>query len=67
MSYPYFQTKKDTWGRAILSVSVNLASHLPVKDIGLQDIGGASQQFGLELGRVCFSGASTEFSFAAAS
>lgn len=47
------QTKNDTWGRIILEIQAKDPATLPVRDIAVY-VADDGEQFGLELGRVCF-------------
>lgn len=49
-----FQTKSDTWKKTILEVQARDPASLPIRDIAVFDVGDDGEEFGLELGRVCF-------------
>ena len=51
----FFQTKDDTWGETILEVRGKNPTSLPIRDIAVYDVGDDGEEFGLELGQVCFS------------
>lgn len=42
------------WGRTVIEYRTNKPSRLPILDIAPMDIGGAEQEFGLDIGPVCF-------------
>uniref|UniRef100_UPI00397F0482 hypothetical protein n=1 Tax=Salmonella sp. s51884 TaxID=3159654 RepID=UPI00397F0482 len=44
----------DEWSRAVLEYTTKSTKKLPIVDIAPADIGMEEQQFGLELGPVCF-------------
>lgn len=46
--------KTNEWGKTIIEYKTNKPSRLPILDIALLDIGGADQEFGLDIGPVCF-------------
>jgi hypothetical protein len=41
-------------GETIISIRTQKASQLPIMDIGVLDVGGPYQEFGIKLGEVCF-------------
>lgn len=49
------QVQDNQWHSAIYDVRTNKTDILPITDILLFDIGRQNQQFGIELGEVCFS------------
>lgn len=51
------QERSGEWGETVLEVRGRelRLNRLPIVDIGLQDVAGAEQEFGLQLGRACFS------------
>jgi hypothetical protein len=53
--WTFFQTKDDTWGETILEVRGKNPTNLPIRDIAVYDVGDDGEEFGLELGQVCFS------------
>lgn len=48
-------TKDNQWHKATFSIRTNNTDVLPVLDVLLFDVGQENQQFGVELGHVCFS------------
>lgn len=48
------QRKNNEWGKTIIEYRTNKPSRLPILDIAPLDIGGADQEFGLDIGPVCF-------------
>jgi len=49
------QHRQDTWAETKLEVSTEKVERLPIVDIAPYDVGEANQEFGLEIGEVCFS------------
>jgi collagen type I/II/III/V/XI/XXIV/XXVII alpha len=55
--FPFFsiiQKKTNEWGKTIIEYKTNKPSRLPFLDIAPLDIGGADQEFRVEVGPVCF-------------
>ena len=50
-----FQTKDNHWHTAFFDIRTNKTDILPITDVLLFDVGRENQQFGIELGEVCFS------------
>ncbi|WP_411016568.1 hypothetical protein [Salmonella sp. s51944] len=48
------QFTSDTWGKTVLTYSTDTTENLPFKDFSVGDIGADNQEFGLEMGPVCF-------------
>lgn len=48
------KTRSDDWAKTVLEYRTKKNTRLPIVDIAPYDIGGADQQFGLEIGAVCF-------------
>lgn len=48
--------KKHTgqWGKTVIEYKTQKTSRLPIVDIAPMDIGGANQEFGVDIGPVCF-------------
>ncbi|KAI5091873.1 collagen alpha-2(I) chain isoform X1, partial [Silurus meridionalis] len=42
------------WSKTVIEYRTNKPSRLPILDIAPLDIGGADQEFGLDIGPVCF-------------
>lgn len=55
-SFPIFfkQKKTNEWGKTIIEYKTNKPSRLPFLDIAPLDIGGADQEFSVDVGPVCF-------------
>lgn len=49
------QIKDGQWNQTIIEVRSQNPLHLPIRDVAVYDIGDDGEEFGLELGRVCFS------------
>jgi len=47
-------THTGGWSQTVIKYSTNKPSRLPILDIAPWDIGGADQEFGLDIGPVCF-------------
>jgi len=43
-----------TWGKTVIDYKTSKTSRLPIIDIAPMDVGAADQEFGLEVGPVCF-------------
>lgn len=52
--YFHLQYKQDKWARTVFEFKTEKTRRLPVVDIAPYDIG-ENQEFGLEIGPVCFS------------
>lgn len=48
-------TKDNQWHKAVFSISTNVTTVLPIKDMLLFDVGQDNQQFGIQVGNACFS------------
>lgn len=48
------QKKTNEWGKTIIEYKTNKPSRLPFLDIAPLDIGGANQEFFVDIGPVCF-------------
>ena len=48
------QKHTDRWGKTVFEYKTQKTSRLPIVDIAPMDIGGADQEFGVEVGAVCF-------------
>lgn len=51
----YFQIKDGTWRKTVLEVNTSKTHRLPIHDVAVYDIGDTGEEFGLEIGPVCFS------------
>lgn len=49
------QRSDGLWGKTVIQYRSQTAARLPVLDLGLVDTGKAEQEFGLDIGPVCFS------------
>ena len=49
-----YQIKDGTWRKTIVEVDTPKPYRLPVQDIAVYDIGDKGEEFGLEIGPVCF-------------
>ncbi|XP_062382403.1 collagen alpha-1(II) chain-like [Sardina pilchardus] len=44
-----------TWGKTVIRFKTTKLAHLPIVDIAPMDVGAADQEFGVDVGPVCFS------------
>lgn len=51
---PSAQKHTGQWGKTVIEYRSQKTSRLPIVDIAPMDIGGADQEFGVEVGAVCF-------------
>lgn len=51
---PSLQKHTGQWGKTVIEYRSQKTSRLPIVDIAPIDIGGADQEFGVEVGAVCF-------------
>lgn len=49
------QKTNGQWGKTVIQYRSQTAARLPVVDLGLMDTGKADQEFGVDVGPVCFS------------
>ncbi|XP_022088426.1 collagen alpha-1(II) chain-like [Acanthaster planci] len=49
------QVHDNTWGKTTVSFTTKKTERLPLVDFAVSDVGRAKQQFGVEVGPVCFS------------
>nr|ALJ10931.1 collagens [Dolomedes sulfureus] len=49
------QNRDNNWAQTIVKYSTDKPQRLPIVDVGFKDIGQRSQEFGIDLGPVCFS------------
>lgn len=56
MKTPYFllQQASGNWGKTIFEYRTQKTARLPIMDVAPVDIGGADQEFGIDIGPVCF-------------
>lgn len=47
--------KDDTWRQAVFQINTDYVERLPIQDIAAYDVADANEQFGIEVGPVCFS------------
>ena len=50
-----FQTKDGKWHKTVFEVETSATTRLPISDIAVYDVADADEEFGVELGPVCFS------------
>lgn len=50
-----FQIKDGQWHQTIISVDTPKPYRLPISDVAVYDIGGRGEEFGVDIGPVCFS------------
>lgn len=48
------QEKKNTWDKTVVEVDTDNTHWLPISDVKVYDVGAENQEFGIELGPVCF-------------
>ena len=48
------QKHTGQWGKTVIEYRSQKTSRLPLVDIAPMDIGGADQEFGVDVGAVCF-------------
>ncbi|WP_411024686.1 hypothetical protein [Salmonella sp. s55962] len=48
------QSEGDTWGRAVVAYNTDITDNLPFEDFSVGDLGADTQEFGLDMGKVCF-------------
>lgn len=49
------QKSNAHWGKTVVEYRTRTAARLPIVDLAPMDIGQADQEFGLDIGPVCFS------------
>lgn len=54
MFFPSAQKHTGQWGKTVVEYRSQKTSRLPIVDIAPMDIGGSDQEFGVEVGAVCF-------------
>jgi len=47
--------KDNTWRKAVYEIETEELETLPIQDIAVKDVGGKGEEFGLEIGPICFS------------
>lgn len=52
--FPFAQKHTGQWGKTVIEYRSQKTSRLPIVDIAPMDIGGADQEFGVDVGPVCF-------------
>lgn len=52
--YSVLQKHTGQWGKTVIEYKTQKTSRLPIVDIAPLDIGGANQEFGVDIGSVCF-------------
>lgn len=48
------QKHTGQWAKTVIEYKTQKTSRLPIMDIAPMDIGGADQEFGVDIGAVCF-------------
>ena len=48
------QSHTGTWGKTVIDYRTTKTSRLPIIDIAPMDVGAPDQEFGVEVGPVCF-------------
>lgn len=48
------QSHTGSWGKTVIEYKTSKTSRLPVIDVAPMDVGAPDQEFGLEIGPVCF-------------
>jgi hypothetical protein len=60
-AHPDFELVSDScdgssnWNKAVMQVNTKATARMPIKDIATLDAGNSGQQFGFDIGPVCFS------------
>lgn len=49
-----FQIKDGMWRKTVLEVNTSKTHRLPINDVAVYDVGDTGEEFGLEIGPVCF-------------
>lgn len=49
------QKSNGEWGKTVLEYRTQTLSRLPLVDFAAVDVGGKDQEFGVDIGPVCFS------------
>lgn len=49
------QKPNGEWGRTVFEYRTQTLSRLPIVDLAPVDVGGQDQEFGIDIGHVCFS------------
>lgn len=49
------QKSNGEWGKTVIEYRTQTSARLPVVDLAPMDVGKADQEFGLDIGPVCFS------------
>ncbi|KAG7269269.1 hypothetical protein CRUP_024896 [Coryphaenoides rupestris] len=49
-----YSSHTGQWGKTVIEYKTHKTSRLPIVDVAPMDVGGANQEFGLEVGAVCF-------------
>lgn len=53
--YLVFQTSSSKWSKTVFEYRSQKPTKLPIIDMAPVDVGGAEQEFGIDVGPVCFS------------
>lgn len=52
--FPSLQSHTGAWGKTVIDYKTTKTSRLPIIDIAPMDVGAPNQEFGIEVGPVCF-------------
>lgn len=52
--YSVLQKHSGQWAKTVIEYKTQKTSRLPIVDIAPLDVGGANQEFGVDIGPVCF-------------
>lgn len=56
LTFPLLPQKPNgEWGKTVIEYRTQTTTRLPVVDLAPMDVGKADQEFGLDIGPVCFS------------
>ncbi len=53
--YSSLQKPNGEWGKTVFEYRTQTLSRLPIVDLAPVDVGGTDQEFGIDIGHVCFS------------
>lgn len=54
VSFLFRQSHTGSWGKTVIDYKTTKTSRLPIIDIAPMDVGAPDQEFGVEVGPVCF-------------
>uniref|UniRef100_A0A3P9M6U6 Fibrillar collagen NC1 domain-containing protein n=1 Tax=Oryzias latipes TaxID=8090 RepID=A0A3P9M6U6_ORYLA len=52
--FSFLQTSSGQWAKTVIEYRTQISTRLPIVDLAPMDIGQADQEFGLDIGPVCF-------------